>query len=150
MRLLTICDLRFATCAVAALLVGCATSRTVEPLAVARTEPPPVVEAPLEMPKPVGSISAPGQVQEPLPGGAIDWSGKTIRARGTGVLDPGNSNTAQARSMAERAATVVARRNLLEIIKGVRIDSDTRVRDFTADNDVARQYVEGIDRKSVV
>jgi hypothetical protein len=67
-----------------------------------------------------------------------------VRARGTGVLDPGNSNKAQARLMAERAAVVVAQRNLLEIVKGVRVDSDTKVQNFMTEYDVVYTHVEGI------
>jgi hypothetical protein len=111
---------------------------------VVPAEPPPVPEAPFALPTPLGPILAPGQVRELVPGGAVDWSGKTIEARGTGVLDPGNSNRDQARQMAERAATVVAQRNLLEIVKNVRVDSDTRVQDFMAEHDSAYQRIEGI------
>jgi hypothetical protein len=50
----------------------------------------------------------------------------------------------QARLMAERAATVVAQRNLLEIIKGVRVDSDTRIQDLMAKDDTVYQRVEGV------
>lgn len=95
-------------------------------------------------PTPVGPIAGPGEVSEPMPGGAIDWSGRVVRARGTGVLDPGNANKAQARLMAERAATVVAQRNLLEIIKGVRVDSDTKVQNYMTEYDVIYSHVEGI------
>jgi hypothetical protein len=83
-------------------------------------------------------------VSEPVPGGEVDWSGKVVRARGTGVLDPGNANKAQARLMAERAAVVVAQRNLLEIIKGVRVDSDTKVQSFMTQYDVVYTHVEGV------
>ncbi len=139
---LFICCMLFAACC---MLVGCATSGTVETISVVSPAPtvaPP--EGPVELPTPIGPISAPGPVEELLPGGAIDWSGKTVRAKGTGVLDPGNANKTQARLMAERAATVVAQRNLLEIIKGVRIDSDTRVQGFMTDYDVVYQRVDGI------
>ena len=128
------------------LALGCATSGTVVPSTTVHAEPPPAVEAPFELPAPVGPISAPGQVQELVPGGAVDWSGKTVRARGTGVLDPGNSDRDQARQMAERAATVVAQRNLIEIIKDVRVDSDARVRDLMAEHDTVYRHVEGIVR----
>ncbi|MCX6840762.1 MAG: hypothetical protein NTX53_00465 [candidate division WOR-3 bacterium] len=101
-------------------------------------------DAQVELPTPIGPISAPGPVEELLPGGAIDWSGKTVRAKGTGVLDPGNMDKAQARLMAERAATVVAQRNLIEIIKDVRIDSDSRVQNFMTDYDVVYQRVDSI------
>lgn len=95
-------------------------------------------------PAPVGPIAAPGELVERMPGGAVDWSGRVVRARGTGVLDPGNPNRAQARVMAERAATVVAQRNLLEIIKGVRVDAETRVQNYMTDYDVIYSSVEGV------
>jgi hypothetical protein len=137
---LFVCCMLFAVCC---MLVACATSGTVATSAVVRNEPPPA-EAPFELPTAIGPISSPRPVEEALPGGAIDWSGKTVRARGTGVLDPGNSNKEQARLMAERAATVVAQRNLFEIIKSVRIDSDTRVQDFMTNYDVVYQRIDGI------
>ena len=139
---LFICCMLFAACC---MFVGCATSVTVQTSSVVSTAPtaaPP--EGPVELPSPIGPISAPGPVEELLPGGAIDWSGKTVRARGAGVLDPGNMDKAQARLMAERAATVVAQRNLIEIIKDVRIDSDSRVQNFMTDYDVVYQHVDSI------
>jgi len=127
------------------LVVGCATSGTVGPSIAVPAEPPPhAPEAPFELPTPLGPVFAPGQVRELMPGGAVDWSGKTVSARGTGVLDPGNSNRDQAWQMAERAATVVAQRNLLEIVKGVRVDSDSRVQDFMAEHDSVYRRIEGI------
>jgi hypothetical protein len=124
--------------------LGCATSGAVGPGTVVPAEPPPVPEAPFALPTPLGPILAPGQVRELMPGGAVDWSGKTVAARGTGVLDPGNSNRDQAWQLAERAATVVAQRNLLEIVKGVRVDSDTRVQDFMAEHDSVYQRIEDV------
>jgi hypothetical protein len=129
------------------LLAGCATTGTVGTSSVSNL--PPAASVPAEQPQfvapvPLGPVSAPGDVAEAMPGGTVDWSGRTMRARGTGVLDPGNSNKAQARLMAERAAVVVAQRNLLEIVKGVRVDSDTKVQNFMTEYDVVYTHVEGI------
>jgi len=88
----------------------------------------------------------PGDVVEVMPVGEIDWSGNAIRATGTGVLDVNNPSIAQARLMAERAAVVVAQRNLLETIQGVCVDSETRVENFMTDYDVIYTSVEGIVR----
>jgi len=88
--------------------------------------------------------AVPGDVTETVSSGEIDWSGNTVRAVGTGVLDPNNPNRAQARLMAERAAVVVAQRNLLETVQGVRVNSETRVRNFMTDYDVIYTRVEGI------
>ena len=50
----------------------------------------------------------------------------------------------QARLMAERAATVDAMRKLLEQIKGVRLNSETLVRDFITESDEISARAEGI------
>lgn len=91
---------------------------------------------------------APREVVEAFPVGEVDWSGNSVRATGTGVLDPGNPNTAQARLMAERAAVVVAQRNLLETVEGVRVDSETRVENFMTDYDVIHTRVQGVVRNA--
>jgi len=96
------------------------------------------------VPLPVEEIVSPGEVVEPVPGGVIDWGAKVVRARGSGVVDPGDRNPGRARLMAERAAVVVAQRNLLEIIKGVRVDSDTKVENFVTKFDVIYTHLEGI------
>ena len=85
----------------------------------------------------------PGEVIEPTPTGDIDWSGNVIRATGTGVVDPNNPIPAQARLMAERAAVVVAQRNLLETVQGVTINSETRVENFMTDYYVIYSRVDG-------
>lgn len=101
-----------------------------------------------ELPIPILQCAIPGDVEETVTSGEIDWSGNTVRATGTGVLDPDNPNIAQARLMAERAAVVVAQRNLLETVQGVRVDSETRVVNFMVDYDVIYTRVEGIVRNS--
>ena len=52
--------------------------------------------------------------------------------------------------MALRAAKVDAYRNLLEITKGVRVDSVTTVKDFTVESDVINTQVEGLVKGAVV
>jgi hypothetical protein len=125
-------------------LANCTTSTTVVPVSAVPAEAPPASEAPFELPSPLGPVVAPGQVKELVPGGAIDWSGKTVWSRGAGVLDPGNPNRELAWQMAQRAATVVAQRNLLEIVKGVRVDSDTRVEDLMAEHDSVYRRIETV------
>ena len=99
-----------------------------------------------EMDLVVPRIEEPGEVVETQPSGEIDWSGNVIRATGSGVVDPDNPNTAQARLMAERAAVVVAQRNLLETVQGVTINSETRVENFMTDYDVIYSRVDGVVR----
>ena len=62
------------------------------------------------------------------------WSGKTITAVGVGILAQGQTG-ASARVNAERAAEMDARRNLVEQLYGVQINSQTTVRDFVLQND---------------
>ncbi|MFO7638069.1 MAG: hypothetical protein R6X14_02015 [bacterium] len=133
---------------VAGLVAGCATGTagvrgTGMPVAEQPAVAPVLPPAQVELPKPLPVVGQPGEVLEPVPGGGVDWSDRTVRARGSGVVDPGASNPAQARLMAERAAVVVAQRNLLEIVKGVRVDSETRVENFMTDYDVVYTRVEG-------
>ena len=128
------------------LAVGCVTSTTVVPIKAVPAAAPPAAETPFEPPSPLGPVFAPGQVRELVPGGAVDWSGKTVVARGAGVLDPGNPNHDLAWQMAQRAATVVAQRNLIEIVKGIRVDSDARVQDLMAEHDSVYQRIEAVVR----
>jgi len=76
--------------------------------------------------------------------GAINWTSGEISARGIGAPPTTAANAAQARGMAERAAFVVAIRNLLETVKGVRVDSETVVENFLVRSDVIRTRVDGI------
>jgi len=78
--------------------------------------------------------------------GEIDWSEQVIRATGSGAPNPDAPNVAAARLGAERAAKADALRNILETIKGVRIDSETLVVNAMTQNDVIRTRVQGIVR----
>lgn len=90
----------------------------------------------------VGSVS---DVVQPVgTAGKVDWSTGVVTAVGIGAPPAQPANPAQARAMAERAAQVVAYRNLLEAIKGVRIDSTTLVENFMVTSDVIRTEVSGI------
>jgi len=88
---------------------------------------------------------------ESFENGKIDWTTGVALAIGIGAPPPKPVNMAQARAMAKRAAVIVARRNLLEIIKGVRIDSLTLVKDFVVQSDIIRNQVDGyLERSQVV
>jgi hypothetical protein len=76
--------------------------------------------------------------------GKVDWSTGVITAVGIGAPPAQPANAAQARAMAERAAQVVAYRNLLEAVKGVRVDSATTVENFIVTSDVIKTEVSGI------
>src|SRR5512141_2651093 len=76
--------------------------------------------------------------------GKVDWTTGVITAVGIGAPPAQPANAAQARAMAERGAQVVAYRNLLEAVKGVRLDSATTVENFVVTSDVIRTQVNGI------
>lgn len=76
--------------------------------------------------------------------GKVDWTTGVITAVGIGAPPASPANPAQARAMAERAAQVVAYRNLLEAVKGVQVDSQTTVENFVVTSDVIRAQVSGI------
>ncbi len=90
----------------------------------------------------VWGASAQGMVQE-LDKGAIDWTNLVIYATGIGAPSPNMPQAAQ-RPTTKRAATADAYRNLLEIVQGVNITSETTVENFMLKDDVIRSKVEGI------
>jgi peptidoglycan hydrolase-like amidase len=78
--------------------------------------------------------------------GVINWTVGEVYAKGIGAPPAFPGNAAQARAMAERAAYIVALRNLLETVKGVRVDADTVVENYMVKSDVIRTRVDGIVR----
>ena len=82
--------------------------------------------------------------------GKVDWSTGVITAVGIGAPPAQPANAAQARAMAERAAQVVALRNLLEAVKGVRVDSSTLVENFMVTSDVIRTQVSGMVKGAMI
>jgi len=81
--------------------------------------------------------------RQALENGAIDWQSGQVTAVGIGAPPATAANEAQARGLALRAATVVARRNLLEIIRGVQIDSRTTVENYLVARDVVVSQIRG-------
>jgi hypothetical protein len=75
--------------------------------------------------------------------GIINYEDGYVEAVGIGAVDPAAVKGSNARPMCLRAATVVAYRNLLEITKGVRVDSHTTVSDFVTESDVINAAVSG-------
>ncbi len=78
--------------------------------------------------------------------GSVNWTKGTIQGKGIGAPPEKYYGKPNARPMAIRAAKVVALRNILEAVNGVRVDSETVVRDFAVDSDVVRSQVQGIVR----
>ncbi len=73
---------------------------------------------------------------------APDWFGRTLEAIGQAARDQQRPE-AQSRLMAERAARVEGFRNLLEEVQGLKIDSNTTVRDFVAEHDEVLAQIRG-------
>lgn len=77
--------------------------------------------------------------------GLINWTQGYIEAEGFTVIDNERyKNARQAEALAKRGAVVVAKANLLEMIKGVAIVRETRVLDYMTESDVITAKVEGV------
>lgn len=77
------------------------------------------------------------------PHGRADWTAGTVTARGIGIPPKNPASALQAKEMARTAAWAVALRNLLEVVKGVYVDSTTTVSNYVTTNDEVRTKVEG-------
>ena len=62
--------------------------------------------------------------------GFIDWPGQRAAAVGHGAPPQGAYNAAQARAMAHDTALFVARSNLMEVLRQIRVDAGTRMGDL--------------------
>ena len=76
--------------------------------------------------------------------GSVNWSEGIITATGIGSPPEKYFGKLQAPSMALRAAQLDAYRNLVEVTKGVRIDSATVVEDAMVESDMIRSQVDGM------
>jgi len=81
--------------------------------------------------------------------GKINWTDKTITARGSGAPNKKAASPAAARLGAERAAKLDAYRNILETLKGVQVSSKKAGKDVLAPAEISTQ-VEGILRGAQV
>jgi hypothetical protein len=72
----------------------------------------------------------------------VAWNEDRVCAIGQGV-SPLSGDTPQGKLLARRAAVTDLQRNLLEFVKGVRIDATTTLENFMA-KDVVRSSVEGV------
>ena len=84
-------------------------------------------------------------VIETSPNGEINWTGGWAKAIGTGY-GPNNAPASLSRTLGERAGYALALRNLLEVIKGVRVDSESLVQGHMKDNEVVKAKVSGLIR----
>lgn len=82
--------------------------------------------------------------------GYIDWLNQTVYAKGLGVAPKDKRNSDQAEALAYRAAVIVAQRNILEVIKGVHIDSTTVVENKIVTDEKVVSSIQGLVRFSTV
>jgi hypothetical protein len=76
--------------------------------------------------------------------GVIDWTNGILYVKGMGAPPENAVNDAQKKLLARRAAQADGYRILLEVIKGVRVESETTVEKFIVTNDTIRANVEGL------
>jgi len=82
--------------------------------------------------------------------GKIDWTKMELRARGFGVAPAFAKTPAQITTLAREAAIMAAERNLLKVINGVKITSDTTVETLVLKNDATRSRVSGLLKGAVI
>jgi len=98
---------------------------------------------PVERPQPkVEPKSEPKPVEEAVP----EWANRTVRATGIGVPPEVAESEEEARLKAERAARMNAQSRLAEKIYGIKIKSETTVRDFVTQSDVVKTEI----RKAII
>ncbi|MBF0589915.1 MAG: hypothetical protein HQL53_12385 [Magnetococcales bacterium] len=97
-----------------------------------------------------GWSEGPGEVMEwSGSAGAINWSRGRVMAEGNGMgKRKGPSRLVAAQAC--RAATVDAQRNLLETVKGVRIEGETVVEDMILKSDIVKTKVSGVIRGATI
>ena len=86
--------------------------------------------------------------------GEIDWERGLIRASGTSTAIPSpdniSDNIAVKRLAVMRAAKIDAMRNILEVIKTIRVDSTTKVESYMISSDFVRNKLHETIRKAQV
>ncbi|MES2389529.1 MAG: hypothetical protein V4543_16110, partial [Bacteroidota bacterium] len=94
---------------------------------------------------PKNVLAAAKPVVEKRAKGLVNWTGQFVEAKGTGIINNEKFKIpAQAKAAAQRAAMADAQRNLLEIVKGVDVNSETTVKDLMLESDNIRTQVQGI------
>ena len=93
------------------------------------------------VPSTLAQTANPTHLVEKTSSGSVNWTSGWVKAAGIGV-PPSNAGSA-GKALAQRAAFSVAVRNLLEVVKGVRIDAATLVENYIVQNDVIKSQVSG-------
>lgn len=86
-----------------------------------------------------------GQLTEQItPNGSVNWTTGVATATGLGVPPRNAVSPMQSKEMTRAAAWSVALRNLLEVVKGIQIDSHTTVQNYVTTNTEVLTRVEGL------
>lgn len=120
-----------------AMLVGCGTDTTYQDRKVFTSN---------------GQVVATTQstASEPTEAATPAWISQTIRATGQNAANPKFAhNPAQAQAMARRGAILEAKRNLLERVLGLKVRSNTLVKDMVTESDQIDAESSGLIRAAV-
>ncbi len=82
--------------------------------------------------------------------GSVNWSAGYIEAIGIGTPPDRSGNKINVRPTVLRAAKVDAYHNLLEITKGIQVNSRTSIKDFTTESDITDTQVRGLTKGAQV
>lgn len=74
---------------------------------------------------------------------AVEWDAGYIEAEGYGVPPATATSAVQGKLLARRGAIADAQRNLLELVSGVHINSETTVQDLMVKSDIVKTRVRG-------
>ncbi|MEW5773445.1 MAG: hypothetical protein AB1916_07950 [Thermodesulfobacteriota bacterium] len=91
-------------------------------------------------------LALPGRIfaADASPSGYVDWERQVAVGVGAAPVRQNAAGASQARAMAQRAAMLDARRNLLEVVGQVRVDSVSVVQNFMAVSDRVTTTVQGL------
>lgn len=74
----------------------------------------------------------------------VDWDRGIVKVTGEAVAPEGKANTGQGKLLAKRGAMTDLQRNFLEFLEGVRIDSQTTMKDLMVEDDQVSSTARGL------
>ncbi len=82
--------------------------------------------------------------------GEINWTDGLVRASGMGPSDENVSNPAIKKLQAERSAKIIATRNLLDVLRKIRVDESTTTDEYLISSDFVRNSLHRIVREAKI